>query len=208
MTRPTRDALLAAGLFLGTLALYAGPRGAGFVHFDDPDYVSANPIVQRGLTLGDFVWALTTDHAGNWFPLTWVSHMLDVSLFGLDPRGHHATSVVLHALSAVLLFDLLRRGSGSVWRSALFPEHRAVLRRRVGASRRERVRPEGQYGAGRRGLRRTRRDDAATGSCVARRRAAVRACNGRGSRQRTGAAASRQRAGGRESTAGSRRRIS
>ncbi|MCU0669279.1 MAG: tetratricopeptide repeat protein [Myxococcota bacterium] len=119
MTRPTRDAFLAAGLFLGTLALYAGLRGAGFVHFDDPDYVTANPVVQQGLTPGGFVWALSTDHAGNWFPLTWISHMLDVSLFGLDPRGHHATSVVLHALSAVLLFDLLRRGSGSVWRSAL-----------------------------------------------------------------------------------------
>ena len=94
-------------------------RHAGFVHFDDPDYVTANPIVQQGLGPGGVVWAFTTDHAGNWFPLTWLSHMLDVSLFGLDPRGHHATSVLLHALSAVLLFDLLRRATGSAWRSAL-----------------------------------------------------------------------------------------
>jgi len=119
MTRPARDALLAALLFLGTLALYAGLRQAGFVHFDDPDYVTANPIVQQGITQGGVAWAFTTAHAGNWFPLTWLSHMLDVALFGLDPRGHHATSVVLHALSAVLLFDLLRRGTGSSWRSAL-----------------------------------------------------------------------------------------
>lgn len=114
-----RDALLAAALFAGTLTLYAGVRHAGFVHFDDPDYVTANPVVQQGLTPDGVVWALTTDHAGNWFPLTWLSHMLDVALFGLDPRGHHATSVFLHALSAVLLFDLLRRATGSAWRSAL-----------------------------------------------------------------------------------------
>ena len=79
----------------------------GFLNWDDPEYVTQNPAVLGGLTWHGFIWALTSIYASNWHPLTWVSHMLDVQLYGLNPGGHHLTSVVLHVLSAVLLFGLL-----------------------------------------------------------------------------------------------------
>jgi cytochrome c-type biogenesis protein CcmH/NrfG len=119
VTSRAQDLALAAALFLVTLAAYAGLWNAGFVHIDDPDYVTGNAMVLRGLTPEGLAWALTTDHAGNWFPLTWSSHMLDVTLYGADPRGHHATNVLLHATSSVLLFALLRRTTGAPLRSAL-----------------------------------------------------------------------------------------
>jgi tetratricopeptide (TPR) repeat protein len=89
-----------------------------FINFDDPDYVLKNSRVTGGLTLDGIVWAFTHVHAGNWHPLTWISHMLDCQLFGLNPAGHHLTNVVLHAATAVLLFLLLRQMTGSLWRSA------------------------------------------------------------------------------------------
>lgn len=119
MSPRARDLALAAALFLGTIAAYAGLWNAGFVHIDDPDYVTGNAMVLRGLTPEGMAWALTTDHAGNWFPLTWWSHMLDVTLYGAEPRGHHATNVLLHATSSVLLFALLRRTTGAPLRAAL-----------------------------------------------------------------------------------------
>ena len=75
-------ALLLAGL---TLVAYAAVRQYGFVDYDDPTYVADNAIVKRGLTLGGVSWALTTGHASNWHPLTWLSHMLDCQLYGLEP---------------------------------------------------------------------------------------------------------------------------
>ena len=72
----------------------------GFVSYDDPVYVLDNAAVRRGLQLEGVRWAFSTFHADNWHPLTWLSHMLDVSLFGLAPAGHHATSLALHAAAA------------------------------------------------------------------------------------------------------------
>ncbi|RIK96242.1 MAG: hypothetical protein DCC71_22550 [Proteobacteria bacterium] len=118
MSASARDRVLGAGLAAVTCALYAGLASAGFVHFDDPAAVTANPVVVQGLTPGGVAWAFTTTHTGNWMPLTWLSHMLDVSLWGLAPAGHHATSVALHAASSLLLFDLLRRATGAPWRAA------------------------------------------------------------------------------------------
>src|SRR5207253_2728633 len=71
-----------------------------------------------GLTADGIRWAFTTGAASNWHPLTWISHMVDASWFGKNPRGHHATSVALHALNAVLAFLALRRLTGSLWTSA------------------------------------------------------------------------------------------
>ena len=88
------------------------------MNYDDPDYVTANAQVQGGLTAEGVRWALTAGVASNWHPLTWLSHQLDVTLFGLDPRGHHATSVLWHALNAALAFLALHRLTGAVWRSA------------------------------------------------------------------------------------------
>ena len=90
-----------------------------FVTYDDPDYVTANPHVQAGLTFAGAAWAFTTGFAGNWFPLTWLSHMLDCQLFGLDSGWHHFTNVLLHALSAVLLFAALKKMTDARWKSAL-----------------------------------------------------------------------------------------
>ena len=114
------DRWIAAGLFIATLLLFSrvfGP-GYGFVNYDDPDYVTANPHVQAGFNAAGVKWALTAGIASNWHPLTWMSHMLDWSWFGSAPRGHHATSVVLHALNAALAFAALRRLTGAVWTSA------------------------------------------------------------------------------------------
>jgi tetratricopeptide (TPR) repeat protein len=99
----------------------------GFVHFDDNVYVTENPRVLSGLTTDGAAWAFTSFDAANWHPLSWLSHMADVSLFGLDPRGHHATSIGLHALNAALLVPLLRSLTGVSWPSflvaALFAVH-------------------------------------------------------------------------------------
>ena len=101
-----------------TLAVYAQVAGHGFVSYDDPDYVSGNPYVRAGLTRAGLSWALTTGHAGNWHPLTWLSHMLDCQLFGLRPGAHHLTNVLLHTANALLLLVLLRGMSGALWPSA------------------------------------------------------------------------------------------
>jgi hypothetical protein len=98
-----------------------------FVTFDDPVYVLSNQHVTSGLTWENARWALTTGHASNWHPLTWVSHMLDVELYGMQAGGHHVTSAALHALNAVLLLVLIARATGTFWRAwfvaALFAVH-------------------------------------------------------------------------------------
>jgi tetratricopeptide (TPR) repeat protein len=121
------SSIAVAALLAGVALLYAPALGFEFLSFDDPDYVTANPHVTAGLTADGLRWALSATHAGNWHPLTWLSHMLDVELFGLDPAGHHATNVVLHALNAVLLFLVLRaltrRPGRSFVVAALFAVH-------------------------------------------------------------------------------------
>lgn len=89
-----------------------------FINFDDGGYVYENPEVTRGLTLTGIVRAFTRAHAANWHPLTWISHMLDCQLYGLDSGGHHLTNVLIHAASAILLFLVLQRMTGALWRSA------------------------------------------------------------------------------------------
>lgn len=105
-------------LFLITLAVYSQVRSYEFIGLDDPDYVTENPHVRAGLTSEGFVWAFTTNRDGNWFPLTWLSHMLDWQLFGQQSGLHHVSNVLIHALSTLLLFSLLKRMTGSRWRSA------------------------------------------------------------------------------------------
>lgn len=90
-----------------------------FVGYDDTDYVTSNMTVQRGLNWEGIKWAFTSTEAANWHPLTWLSHMLDVHLFGLNPTGHHLTSVLLHLLSCILLFLALQALTGATWRSFL-----------------------------------------------------------------------------------------
>ncbi len=98
-----------------------------FVTYDDPQYVYANPDVSAGVSLPRISWAFTHTIAGNWHPLTTISHMLDCQLYGLKPAGHHFTNVLFHTIAVVLLFLLLQQMTGSLWRStfvaALFAIH-------------------------------------------------------------------------------------
>jgi protein O-mannosyl-transferase len=98
---------------------FAPALNLGFTNFDDTQYVLANRHVLSGMTWQSAAWALTAGHAGNWHPLTWLSHMADVELYGLSPRGHHATSVVIHLLNTLLLFAVLARATGEGVRSAV-----------------------------------------------------------------------------------------
>jgi hypothetical protein len=90
----------------------------GFVNFDDGKYVYENTVVQKGLTWEGFRWALTYSQIGHWHPLTWLSHMLDCQLYGLNAFGHHFTNVLLHTATTILLFLVLRQMTGFLWRSA------------------------------------------------------------------------------------------
>jgi tetratricopeptide (TPR) repeat protein len=111
--------LLICLLLIATiLSVFWQVQDHDFVNIDDPHYISDNPHVRSGLTRAGFIWAFTTTHAANWHPLTWLSHMLDCQLYGLNPSGHHLTSVLLHTANAVLLFLLLNRMTGGLWRSA------------------------------------------------------------------------------------------
>ena len=116
MSRPRIVCVLLA---LVTLLVYLPVRHYAFVNFDDPDYVTENPMVQAGLTWSGCQWAFTTWHASNWHPLTWLSHMVDWQLFGLNAGGHHLVNVLFHATNAVLLFLLLLRLTSALWQSAL-----------------------------------------------------------------------------------------
>lgn len=124
-----RGRLLLAGAALAVLValIYGQVPGHDFVRFDDGPYVYENAVVQRGLTLDGIRWALTAFHASNWHPLTWLSHMLDCELYGLDPGAHHVSAAAIHALTAVLLMVTLSYLTGAFWRSllvaALFAVH-------------------------------------------------------------------------------------
>ena len=110
--------LIGLSLLLLTAAVYWPAMNNGFVNFDDPDYVTSNPYVQNGLTVESVRWSFTSYHSSNWHPLTWISHMLDVECFGLNPAGHHLVSVAVHALNSLLVFLCLTSLTRSMWRSA------------------------------------------------------------------------------------------
>jgi protein O-mannosyl-transferase len=111
--------LMAVLLVLVTIALYWPATSHDFVNYDDDMYVKDNTHVTSGLTLGNARWAFRSDYAGNWHPVTWLSHMLDCQIFGLNPWGHHLTGALLHALNAGLVFMWLRLMTSATWRSLL-----------------------------------------------------------------------------------------
>jgi hypothetical protein len=92
--------------------------GHPFIKYDDQTYVYENPAITAGLTSHGVVAAFSGLHARNWHPLTTISHMLDCQLFGLDPSGHHFSSVLFHTLATLVLFAVLRAMTGALWRSA------------------------------------------------------------------------------------------
>jgi tetratricopeptide (TPR) repeat protein len=105
-------------LALAVFAVFGQTLHYGFVNYDDDEYVYENPFVQKGLTWVGIHWAFTGFHSANWHPLTWLSHMLDCQLYGLTAGGHHFTNVLIHAATAIVLFLVLRRMTGFLWRSA------------------------------------------------------------------------------------------
>jgi len=122
-----RVAAICAALVLLTLVALGGVLGNGFVAYDDGVYVAANEHVRNGLEGESIGWAFTTTENSNWHPVTWISHMLDVQLFGLDAGKHHRTNLALHAANTVLLLLILVRMTGALWRpafaAALFAVH-------------------------------------------------------------------------------------
>src|SRR5581483_7930903 len=111
--------LVAFALVLAVFAAYTGVVGCDFVDYDDTDYILNNHAIQNGLHWSTVVWAFSSVWASNWHPLTWLSHALDFTLFGLNPIGYHVENVGWHALNSVLLLLWLEYLTGSFWRSAV-----------------------------------------------------------------------------------------
>ena len=111
--------LIAVGLAAAVLLVFGQTARFDFIHsYDDREYVVENTHIREGVTVSGLAWAFTSFYAANWHPVTWLSHMLDVELFGMNPGGHHLTNVVLHLINTLLLFTLLSRVTTANWRSA------------------------------------------------------------------------------------------
>lgn len=125
------DVLLTTALPILVLAIYAQTIGFGFINLDDNRYVYENAAVKAGLSWDGIKWAFYAFHSANWHPLTWLSHMLDIKMFGLNAGGHHAVNVVLHMANSALAFAVFRKMTGCLWRSfiiaALFAVHPAHI---------------------------------------------------------------------------------
>ena len=120
MNRPVRiNLIFCFVLSLLTFAVFRGLLGNGFLNYDDFQYVTDNRHVTSGLSIENVIWAFTSGYAANWHPVTWLSHMMDVELFGMDPQVHHLVNLLFHCANACLLFLILNKITGAVWRSVL-----------------------------------------------------------------------------------------
>ena len=129
--RPSTGFWVGLALVAMVWVIYYRVGGFQFLNFDDREYVPQNPVVLGGLSWQGVRWAFTTFWESNWHPVTWLSHMADVSLFGPGARAPHLVNVAFHSANAVLLFLLLRSMTGSTWRSALVAALFAVHPQRV-----------------------------------------------------------------------------
>src|ERR1051326_2017148 len=118
INKSPRAVLICLLLAILTWAAFWPVLHNGFVNYDDPEYVTENPHVQTGLTAANVRWAFSSQHGGNWHPLTSISHMLDVQLFGLKASWHHLINLLFHTANVILLYLLLERLTGRTWRSA------------------------------------------------------------------------------------------
>ncbi|HTZ39522.1 MAG TPA: glycosyltransferase family 39 protein, partial [Syntrophales bacterium] len=118
MMRDRKVLMICLFLAVATLAAFWQVSRCDFVQLDDTEYVLNNSHIQNGITMKGIGWAFTAGHANFWHPLTWISHMLDVQLFGLSPRGHHLTNLLLHIANTLLLFLVLHRMTKALWQSA------------------------------------------------------------------------------------------
>ena len=114
----TYEFYLLPAIVVLTLAVYSPVLRHDFVDYDDLTFVVNNAHIQSGVTLEGIIWAFTSVYEANWIPLTWLSHMLDVQLFGMNAAGHHFVNVLFHTASTLLLFIFFKRTTGSAWRSA------------------------------------------------------------------------------------------
>lgn len=121
LRKPSSDAPLwiGFGLIVLVMAVYGQTLRHDFLYYDDGHYITDNPMVRQGLTWAGVKWSLTAVVAHMWHPVTLISHMLDVSLFGMRPGLHHFVNVLLHAANAVLVFIVLRRMTGALWKPAI-----------------------------------------------------------------------------------------
>jgi protein O-mannosyl-transferase len=124
-----RSFLIITALAVVGIIIYAQTIKFDFVNLDDNIYIVENPIVHTGLNWQSIIWAFTSSFGANWHPVTWISHLIDVEVFGLDAGGHHAVSFVLHIINSIVLFLLMRLLTGRVWESfavaAIFIAHPA-----------------------------------------------------------------------------------
>lgn len=111
--------LIALVLMVCTLIVYWPVKDHEFINLDDTDYIVENPHVQHGVNSGSIRWAFESVHACNWHPLTWISHMLDIQVFGLNPAAHHLVNLFFHILNGLLLFLILDRMTRDTWKSAV-----------------------------------------------------------------------------------------
>ncbi len=112
----SRVLLVCVSLVIATVALYAPTGGYDYIRFDDPRYVSENPFLEDGITFEMIQWAMTSNYKSNWHPLTWMSHGLDIELFGIDPGPHHLMNLLIHVLNTLLVFAFLYSATGQLWR--------------------------------------------------------------------------------------------
>ncbi len=113
------EKLYAVALVVIVLGVYLRVVHHSFIDFDDNVYIIMNDHVRSGITVRSILWAFKTMYSANWHPLTWLSHMLDVEMYGLHPGGHHMTSVLFHVASSLLLFLFLRESTGRIQESAI-----------------------------------------------------------------------------------------
>lgn len=105
-------------LFTATLFVYIPVVNYDFINYDDVQYITENIHVKHGMTADSIKWAFFSFHASNWHPVTWLSHMLDCQLYGLDPGKHHATNLLFHVLNTILLFFIFFKTTTQKWPSA------------------------------------------------------------------------------------------
>lgn len=123
----TGTGVLCFGLFILIVWAFSPALRCGFQFYDEADDLLTNPHINGGLSLSNCLWALFHSDKSNWYPLTRFSQMVDFNMFGMNPWGHHLTNLLFHAASGVVLFLVLRRMTGALWRSyvvaALFALH-------------------------------------------------------------------------------------
>ncbi len=113
-----KEIIICLFLVAASLIVYGQVITHEFINYDDGVYITENPHVKDGFTLESIKWAFTTGHATNWHPVTWLSHMLDIEIYGLNPMGHHWTNLQIHIVNSILLFLVFKIMTGAIWKSA------------------------------------------------------------------------------------------